>query len=129
MTLSQSVYANYALESITTWSALRGQQQGTPVHKLNFGGMSPLGGGFSASLNVGYKDKYVSGTGNNPILVAAYWRMDARAAYNYKNAELFVAGQNLTRPFHGQEFSTGSGGASGSFSVPRLIYAGASVKF
>lgn len=98
-----------------------GVQEATPRHKFNVGAITNLPRGFSASFNLGYKDKYrYANTVADSI--PAYWRLDARLAYQIKDVELFVAGQNLTRPLHHFEFQR-------SLDVPRTYYGGASIKF
>ena len=115
-----SIYANYSFESVTSWTAAPIEQRGTPAHNVNVGGTTSLTHGFSASVNSGWNDAYIGG---NPVLVdvRAYWRLDARLAYDYKAFEFFVAGQNLTRPTHQVEFS--------GLEVPRTVYGGLSAKF
>ena len=115
-----SVYVNYTFESMTSWTAAPVEQRGTPAHNVNLGGTASLTHGFTASANAGWTDHYTAG---NPVLidVKAYWRLDARLAYDYKAFEFFVAGQNLTRPTHQVEFS--------GLPVPRTVYGGLSVKF
>ena len=117
---AETVYANYSFESMTSWTAAPLEQNGTPSHNVNLGATTSLTHGFSASANAGWNDAYVGG---NPVLVNvdAYWRLDARLAYDYRNFQLFVAGQNLTRPTHGVEFS--------GLAVPRTVYGGLSAKF
>ena len=117
---SESVYVNYSFESMTSWTAAPLEERGTPAHGVNLGGATSLTHGFSASANAGWNDAYAGG---NPVLVNvdAYWRLDARVAYDYKAFEFFVAGQNLTRPTHQVEFS--------GLAVPRTVYGGLSAKF
>jgi iron complex outermembrane receptor protein len=116
----ETVYVNYAYESITSWTASPLEQRGTPPHKFNLGGTTSLTHGFSASTNVGWTDAYVGG---NPVLVCvkANWRLDGRLAYDYKRFEFFVAGQNLAQPAHQVEYS--------GLTVPRTVYGGLSAKF
>lgn len=117
---TESLYANYTFESITSWTAAPLEQRGTPAHNVNLGGTASLGRGFSASANAGWTDAYIGG---DPITrsVNAYWRLDARLAYDYKAFQLFVAGQNLTRPTHQSEFNGPA--------VPRTVYGGLSARF
>ena len=116
---TDSVYANYSYENITNWTGSLMTQQGNPANSVNFGGALSLGRGFSASTNVGWNDHYKGGDAVADI--AAYWRLDARLAYAYKAFEVFVAGQNLTRPTHQTEFN--------GLPVPRTVYGGVSAKF
>ena len=124
---ARSVYANYTYEHITDQAGSATlRSRNTPANKLNFGGMTGLGRGFSASANVGYKDSYVSGpTGSQSLApIPAYWRLDARLAYTlpwYKDAELYAAGQNLLQPGH-LEYS-------GGLIVARTLSGGVAVKF
>jgi hypothetical protein len=85
--------------------------------------MANLTHGFSASLNAGWKDGYVSNSvlNNQTADVQPYWRLDARLAYSFRSMELFIAGQNLSRPVHQAEFNGPE--------VPRTIYGGMSAKF
>jgi len=86
--------------------------------------MADLTHGFSASVNAGWKDDYLSSAllqGQGEGGVKAYWRLDARIAYAYKGMELFIAGQNLTRPAHQVEFN--------GMDVPRTFYGGCSARF
>ncbi len=117
---ARSVYANYTFESVTSWQSPAAEQKGTPSHKFNFGGTTGLGGGFSASANVGWKDGY---DGPSPTFLAVhpYWRLDARLSYKRGPVEVFAAGQNLTRPVHQVEFT--------GLDVPRTIYGGCSLSF
>ena len=117
---AEMVYANYSFESMTDWTASPLEQRGNPAHNVNLGGTTSLTHGFSASANAGWNDNYVGG---NPVLVNvnAYWRLDARLAYDYKAFQFFVADQNLTKPTHQVEFS--------GLQVPRTVYGGLSAKF
>jgi outer membrane receptor for monomeric catechols len=124
---SQWVYANYTYEHITDIAGDLGlETANTPAHKFNIGGATNLGHGLSASVDVGYKDAYfiTAESGPGPLAVPAYWRLDARLGYVwpwYKNAELYVSGQNLAVSKH-QEFPDG-------LDVPRTIQGGVSVRF
>jgi outer membrane receptor protein involved in Fe transport len=119
------LYINYTGEVVTDWTGSRAVTDSTPDNKINAGGITPLGRGFSASLNAGYKNRYfASASSGNPysLEIPAYLRLDARLAYNPgKTVEIFVAGQNLTRPRH-LEFAD-------RLTVPRTYYAGASIVF
>jgi len=124
---SQWVYANYTYEHITDIAGDRSlETDNTPAHKFNIGGATSLGHGLSASVDVGYKDAYfiTAESGPGPLAAPAYWRLDARLGYVwpwYKNAELYVAGQNLAVSRH-QEFPDG-------LDVPRTYQGGVTVKF
>ena len=126
-TRSRWVYANYTYEHITDRAGDRSlETDNTPAHKVNFGGATSLGHGLSASVDVGYKDAYLitAESGPGPLAVRAYWRLDARLGYVwpwYKDAELYVAGQNLAASRH-QEFPDG-------LDVPRTVQGGVTVKF
>jgi iron complex outermembrane recepter protein len=119
------VYANYTYEHITDTAGDRAFiTENTPSHKLNFGGSTDLGHGFTASANVGYKDAYYIVTAaKTPILsIPAYWRLDARLAYAVNTSvELYIAGQNLAATTH-QEFPDG-------LAIPRTYQGGVSMKF
>jgi len=124
---SRWVYANYTYENITDRVGDLGlRSKNTPAHKLNVGGAADLGRGFSGSIDMGYKDHYfiASETRQTSLAVPAYWRLDARLAYVlpwYKEAEFYIAGQNLLESNH-EEFPDG-------LSVPRTYQGGLSLKF
>jgi iron complex outermembrane receptor protein len=126
-TRTRSVYANYTYEIVSDDAGDAGlRTRNTPANKLNFGGMTDLGRGFSASANVGYKDSYfIESLGRTEsIPVPAYTRVDARLAYAppwWKGVEVYAAGQNLLAPRHA-EFADG-------LTVPRTWSGGASIKF
>jgi iron complex outermembrane recepter protein len=129
-----SAYANYTFEHITDWV---GSQQGnagdtetitrnTPTHRANFGGIARLGHGFTASTNIGYRDStFISSFSNSMVAaIPAYWHVDARLAYAlpfYKDAELFMACQNLAQKTH-VEYAD-------STTVPRTYQGGINIKF
>jgi len=120
----RSVYINYTYEHITDWEGNTGEvTKNTPEHAVNFGGMAYLGRGFTGSFNVGYKDNYfISDAVDLPV--PAYWRLDARLAYALpwcRDAELYIAGQNLTASNH-LEFADG-------LTVPRTYQGGITLKF
>jgi iron complex outermembrane receptor protein len=120
---TRSVYANYTYESISDAKAVVNVRKGTPPHKVNLGGTSALGGGFSLSLNAGYQDSHTlySRTVNQTLDIPAYWRVDAKLSYRPKpDWELFAACQNLARARH-VEFADG-------LAVPRTYQAGVSVR-
>lgn len=120
----RELYANYTYEHVTDNVGNLEVTNGIPAHKFNFGGRADLWHGLSISAQLGYKDAYASGgTSSGFIDVPAYWRLDGRLAYSPRaGLELFVAGQNLSRPFHSQEFK-------GSKAVPRTFQGGITVKF
>lgn len=120
----RSVYANYTYETISDAKGATNVREGTPAHKLNLGGTTPLGGGFSLTLNAGYQDAHVlhSQALNADAAVPAYWRVDGRLAWRPTDgAELFLACQNMTQRRH-VEFADG-------LVVPRTYQAGASARF
>lgn len=118
------IYANYTYERITDSAGDRDVTDSTPRHKFNFGGHAAVARGVSIGANVGYKDAYsFAPSGTRVTDINAYWRLDARLAYSPIPAvEVFIAGQNLTRPLHGNELDKGS-------LVPRSYHGGVSVKF
>ena len=124
---SRWVYANYTYEDVTDKAGDLGlRAKNTPDHKANFGGAADLGRGFSGSVDFGYKDAYfiTSEVRQISLAVPAYWRMDARLAYAlpwYKDAQLYIAGQNLLESQH-VEFPDG-------LAVPRTYQGGVTVKF
>jgi len=124
-TLKRSVYVNYTYEHITDTFGNTGEvSENTPEHALNIGGMTDLGHGFTGSFNLGYKDNYFISFQQYSQAVPAYWRLDARLAYAlpwYKDAELYVAGQNLAVSSH-QEFAD-------SLYVPRTYQVGITMKW
>lgn len=121
----RSVYANYARETISDAKGSVNVKRGTPVNKVNLGGTTDLGFGFSVSANAGWKDGHTltSQATNQTLDFGGYWRVDARLAYAIpgRDAEVYVAGQNLLVPAH-LEFPEG-------LSVPRTYMAGISVRF
>src|SRR5258706_2043717 len=121
----RSMYVNYTYEHISdTFGNLGEVTQNTPAHVVNMGGMADLGHGFSGSFNLGYKDSYYIEFLQNALAAPAYWRLDARLDYTlpwYKDAEMYVAGQNLTASTH-QEY------ADGLF-ISRTFQGGVTVKF
>jgi iron complex outermembrane receptor protein len=120
-----SVYVNYTYEHITDWQGDAGNvTQNTPEHAVNFGAVATIGHGFSGSFNVGYKDNYFMSGPSTDLAVPAYWRLDARVAYQiprYRDAEVFISGQNLAVSEH-TEYGDG-------LSVPRTYQGGISIKF
>jgi hypothetical protein len=124
-TPKRSVYVNYTYEHITDRSGNIGEiTHSTPPHTVNIGAISDLGYGFSGSFNLGYKDAYIIDNLAAETDPPAYWRLDARVAYTlpwYKDAELYIAGQNLLESEH-VEFADG-------LTVPRTYQGGVSVKF
>jgi outer membrane receptor for ferrienterochelin and colicin len=125
LTPRRSVYANYTYEHLTDRSGNVGEvTKNTPAHAANFGAMTDLPRGFSASFNLGYKDNYLIANQAQVLAVPAYWRLDARLAWTppwYKNATIFLAGQNLLKDQH-REFADG-------LAVPRTYSGGVSIKF
>jgi len=123
--LTRSLFVNYTYEHITDTFGNTGEvTDNTPSHAVNLGGMADLGHGFSGSFNLGYKNSYFIAFQADSLAAHAYCRLDARLAYvlpRYKNAELYVAGQNLTAPTH-QEYADG-------LAIPRTYQAGMNVKF
>jgi iron complex outermembrane recepter protein len=119
-----SLYTNYTYEHITDIEGNSGEvTKNTPEHAVNFGAIADLGNGFSGSFNVGYKDRYFI-TVQDDLAVHAYWRLDARLAYAlpwYKDAEVYIAGQNLTTSTH-EEYADG-------LTIPRTYQGGVSIKF
>lgn len=124
-TTRQSMYVNYTYEHITDKSGNEGEiTKNTPPHKVNLGAMADFGGGFSGSFNLGYKDSYFITNITDSVTVPTYWRLDARLAYAspwYKNAEFYMAGQNLLKARH-VEFADG-------LAVPRTYTGGVSITF
>ncbi|HAM35185.1 MAG TPA: hypothetical protein DEB40_12935 [Elusimicrobia bacterium] len=118
-----SVSANYTREQITDAKGSAAVFRATPRHKFNLGGQALLGRGFSFSFNAGYKDGYLaySDSRSQSLDIPAYWRLDARLSYVYKELELFVSGQNLLKQTH-REFADGLG-------VPQSIFGGCSCRF
>jgi iron complex outermembrane recepter protein len=120
----RSVYANYTYETISDAKGQTNVIKGTPPHKVNLGGTTALGRGFSFSLNAGYQDAhtlYSQATGQSRA-IPEYWRVDGRLAYSpARDWELFVACQNMMQARH-VEFAEG-------LVVPRTYQAGASARF
>lgn len=120
----RSVYANYTYETISDAKGQTNARKGTPPHKLNLGGTSALGKGFSLSLNAGYQDAHTlySQALGQTLDIPAYWRVDGRLSYSPRpDCEVFVAAQNLARERH-VEFADG-------LVVPRTYQAGLRVRF
>jgi outer membrane receptor protein involved in Fe transport len=121
---NRSIYLNYTYEHVTDTQDNEGDvTQNTPVHKVNLGGFALLGGGFSGTLNLGYKDSYfIASDGRSTVApVPAYWRLDLRLGYALSpRVELFLAGQNLATSQH-IEFADG-------LTVPHTYQAGVTVK-
>jgi iron complex outermembrane receptor protein len=121
----RSTYVNFTHEHITDSFGNTGEvTNNTPAYAVNFGGIADLGYGFTGSVNVGYKDSYFIDFQANSATPSAYWRMDARLAYTlpwYKDAELYVAGQNLLESDHSEY--------ADSLTVPRTYQGGVTVKF
>ncbi len=121
----RSMYLNYTYANLTDRSGNIGEiTHSTPPHAVNLGGMTDLAGGLSGSFNLGYKDAYIIDNLAAETAPHAYWRLDARLAYQlpwYKKAELFVAGQNLAASNH-VEFAD-------ALTVPRTYQGGITVKF
>lgn len=116
------VYANYTYEHVTDEANLPEITDNTPHHKANLGAFVRLWGGLSASADAGYKTAYrISSVYAGGFWIPAYTRVDARLMYKLGRYEFFLAGQNLTRPWH-QEFTP-------DLYVPRIYYAGASALF
>ena len=112
------VYANYTYESITDNIGDAEMTGFTPHHKVNVGGRTSLGYGFSASINAGYKSVSILGQ-DDPL--PQELRLDARLAYQpIPQLELFVAGQNLTGEQRELE---------DQLLVPTFYYAGLSFKW
>lgn len=121
------VYSNYTYEYITDGIRDVVVTQATPRHKVNLGAQTALGGGFSASVNAGYKDGYTTSPANRSITLSipAYWRLDARLAYRPVEAwEIFISGQNLLLPRH-KEFPN----VDSIYEVPRTFAGGISVRW
>jgi iron complex outermembrane recepter protein len=121
----RSVYLNYTYEHVTDTFDNEGEvTKNTPAHVVNLGAMADLGNGFSGSFNLGYKDSYFISFQQFSLAAAAYWRLDARLAYAlpwYKDAEVYIAGQNLAASTH-QEYAD-------NLMIPRTYQGGVSVKF
>lgn len=121
-----SVYANYTYEHISDAKQNVLVSKGTPEHRVNLGGVAKLGSGFSASMNAGYLDGHTllfPNTGASSD-IRPHWRLDARMGYmlpRFKDAEIFVAGQNLLRP---RQIVSADG-----LVVPRTYQAGLRIKF
>lgn len=97
----RSVYANYTYQTLSDDKGLLTVTRAVPEHKFNVGGAARLWRGLNASVNAGYKDGYLStGFNSNTIPISSYWRVDARVGYKIGTGEIFLAGQNLTRPQH-----------------------------
>ncbi|MFA6030246.1 MAG: TonB-dependent receptor [Elusimicrobiota bacterium] len=124
---SRSVYLNYTYEHISDWKNNTTEvTRNTPAHKVNFGGIAALGGGFTGTLNVGYKDAYLTSSTSRSVTgaVPSHWRLDARLAYALPGREkikLFAAGQNLLQPER-VEFADG-------LTTPRTFQGGVSIEF
>ncbi len=120
----RSVYANYTYETISDAKGVVNVRQGTPAHSVNFGALAALVRGWAASVNVGYKDAHTLNSQATGLTqdIPAYWRLDARLSYSlpWDGVEVFVAGQNLTRPTH-LEFPDG-------LVMPRVYYGGVTVR-
>lgn len=118
------LYANYTYEHVTDRSGNMEVTRGIPGHKFNLGGRAALGRGFSLGADLGYKDAYAAGSPTSGfVAVPAYWRLDGRLSYSPSpNLQVFIGGQNLTRPFHCPEFQK-------SEAVPRTYQGGGAVKF
>jgi outer membrane receptor protein involved in Fe transport len=123
--IGSGVYANYTHEHIKDVQKTPVIISATPRHKINLGGILAIKGGFSAGLNAGYKKGYMAQAANGTTLpFHHYWRVDGKLGYSpVQYLEVFVAGQNLTRPRH-SEFIDFDG-----LQVPRIFYGGVSLKF
>ena len=119
------LYANYTHERLTDAQGNTGEiTRNTPAHALNLGAAGDLGRGFSGSFNAGYKDHYSIANQGEENPIRPYWRLDVRMVYvfpRYKNAEFYVAGQNLLQRGH-LEFADG-------LVVPRTVSGGVTLKF
>jgi iron complex outermembrane recepter protein len=121
-----SIYANYTYESVSDATNQANVRQGVPEHAVNLGGRIGIPRGWSLTLNAGYKDKHTlySQATNATLDIPAFWRLDARLGYVlpwYKDAELYMACQNLAMPTH-VEFPDG-------LTVPRTYLGGITFKF
>ncbi|MFA6004766.1 MAG: TonB-dependent receptor [Elusimicrobiota bacterium] len=119
-----NLYANYTREVITDIVGNRECTASTPVNKFNLGGRARLGPGWSAAVNAGYKDGYLTKSTVTGIYQdqPAYWRLDAGLAYSPRpELEFFFNGQNLLIPKH-REFND-------AVMAPRAFYGGATLKF
>ena len=94
----RSVYANYTFEHLSDSKRNTLITDAVPTHKFNIGGIYALGRGFTASLNAGYKNGYLASSEFGQVQISPYWRLDSRLAYRIKRGEIYIAGQNLTRP-------------------------------
>lgn len=115
---------NYTYETVRDQKRDEGRVlRTTPEHKFNLNGSVFLGEAWNLAANAGYKDGYlVYGEGAPNIVIPAYWRLDAKASCRPRaDWELFVAGQNLTRPYH-REFG-------GNLKIPRTYSVGISILF
>jgi len=99
----RSAYVNYTYEHITDTFDNTGEVTQTRPPCREFRRIVDLGHGFSGSFNVGYKDSYFIAFQQSSLAAPAYWRLDARLAYTlpwYKDAEIYIAGQNLAASTH-----------------------------
>ena len=120
----RSLYANYTEETVADQDAHAIYLNTTPRHKVNLGADWALPLNLRVSMNAGWKDAYMadSTSGAAQEAVPAFWRLDARLGWSPAAwLELFVAGQNLERPYR-REFVDG-------LVVPRRYHAGATVRF
>jgi outer membrane receptor protein involved in Fe transport len=120
----RSFYTNYTEETVADQDAHAIYLNTTPRHKVNLGFDWALPLHLRASMNAGWKDAYMadSTAGAAQEAVPAFWRLDARVSWSPAAwLELFVAGQNLERPYR-REFVDG-------LVVPRRIQGGMTVRF
>jgi iron complex outermembrane receptor protein len=120
----RSLYANYTEETVADQDAHAIYLNTTPRHKVNAGFDWALPFRLRASMNAGWKDAYMadSTSGTDQEAVPAFWRFDARVSWTPTSwLELFVAGQNLERPYR-REYVDG-------LVVPRRIQGGTTVRF
>lgn len=120
----RSLYSNYTQETVADQDAHDVYVKTTPRHKVNLGFDWALPLNLRASMNAGWKDAYLADSTSGPAQnhVHAFWRLDARVSWAPASwIELFVAGQNLERPYR-REYVDG-------LLVPRRIQGGTTVRF
>lgn len=120
----RSLYSNYTQETVRDQDAHAIYLNTTPRHKVNLGFDWTLPLHLRASMNAGWKDAYKadSTSGAAQADVPAFWRVDARVSWSPAAwLELFVAGQNLERPYRREYVD--------NLLVPRRIQGGAVVRW
>jgi len=120
----RSLYANYTQETVADQDGHAIYLNTTPRHKVNAGFDWALPLHVRASMNAGWKDAYMADSiaGAAQVPIPAFWRVDARLSWSPKAwLELFVAGQNLERPYR-REYVDG-------LLVPRRFQGGMAVRF